>query len=195
MPFITDRAIFGGWRFKTIDRRQILAIEQHRILRNITIAIVWGGMLICCTLAIKYFYGLHSTATLYPYKNQFEQNVAVVRTALIATVASSWAIWFGIGKEHRVVIVALRTGLASLLTLTIYGIAGCGGLLGGDSIVGGWHRSTDAIFPSTFFSEYNWLTFVLEVAPTTSLFAALLVYALFRLQRYGKTRTTRGEHL
>lgn len=67
-----------------------MAIEQDSIPSYIVIVMVWVGMLMCCTLAITYFYGLHGTATLYPYKSQFEQYVAIARTALIATLASSW---------------------------------------------------------------------------------------------------------
>ncbi|MGB6932667.1 MAG: hypothetical protein WBD91_07805 [Acidobacteriaceae bacterium] len=105
------------------------------------------------------------------------------------------AIWFGVRKERRAAIIALRTGLASLFTLTIYGIAGCGGVLGGNLNIGGWHLSTDVVFPSTFFSEYNWLTFIFEVGPATSLFSALLLYTLVRLQLYGNARTMRDVHL
>ena len=64
-----------------------MAIEQDSIPSYIVIVMVWVGMLMCCTLAITYFYGLHGTATLYPYKSQFEQYVAIARTALIATLA------------------------------------------------------------------------------------------------------------
>jgi hypothetical protein len=130
-----------------------------------------------------YFYDLHGAATLYPYKSQFEQDIVIIRTALIATVASSWAIWFGVRRGHSRGIVMLRTGLATLLTLALYGVAGCGGVLGGGWTIGGWHSSTDFIFPSTFFSEFNFLTFIFEIAPTVAVTEALLAGLCLRWAR------------
>ncbi len=58
-----------------------------------------------------------------------------------------------------------RTGLGIQISLTLFAIAG-------------WQITTslDLIFPSTFFAEYNWLTFILEVAPATAVAAAVLLY-------------------
>ena len=145
-----------------------MTLKGGQLQRAIFVAVILAGTCVCCSGAIFYFYGLHGAATLYPYKSQFEQDIVVFRTALIATVASSWAIWFGKWRGHGPGIVMLRNGLATLLTLVLYGVAGCGGVLGGV------HGSTFFIFPSTFFSEFNFLTFIFEVAPTVAVAEALL---------------------
>jgi hypothetical protein len=144
-------------------------------------AITWIAVCVGCSLAIVYFYGVFGAGRMYPFKSHFEQVAAVLRTSLTATILSSWAIWFGARRGNRSAIVALWTGLATQISLTLYGIAGCGGVLGGDFTIGGWRGSTDLVFPSTFFSEYNWLTFIFEVAPVTSLTASLSLYALLRI--------------
>jgi hypothetical protein len=43
-----------------------------------------------------------------------------------------------------------------------------------------WNEVTEFIFPSTFFAEYNFLTFIFEIAPTTAL-AATLLFAFSRI--------------
>jgi hypothetical protein len=145
-------------------------------------AIAWIAACIGCSLAVIHFYGVFRAGRMYPFRSHLEQGAAVLRTSLVATLLSSWAIWFGARRRNGLAIVALRTGLAAQLTLALYGIAGCGGVLGGDFTIGGWRGSTDLIFPATFFSEYNWLTFIFEVAPVTSVTMSLSLYALLRLR-------------
>jgi hypothetical protein len=127
-------------------------------------------------LAIHYFYGLHGSATLWPYKSLFEQDVAILRTAVIGTVASSWAIWFGLKQGRSVRGFVVRACLGTLLTFVLYGVAGCGGVLGGGSGIAGWRKACEFFFPSTFFAEYNFLMFIFEFAPSSALASALLLY-------------------
>ena len=68
----------------------------------------------------------------------------------------------------------LRTGLPTLVSLALFSIAGCQGNLG---------QFSNFFFPSTFFAEYNFLTFIFEIAPTTSIAASLLLYTFLRLFR------------
>ena len=157
-----------------------MAIELGRIPRVIGVVLILIATCLCCAAAMVHFYGLHGTATLYPYKNQLEQDVVILRTALIAILASSWAIWFGARRRHSFGMVLLRTGLATQSTLTLYGVAGCGGVFGGDFNIAGWRGSTDFIFPATFFSEYNWLTFILQVAPIVAIAEGLMLYLALR---------------
>jgi len=144
-----------------------------RIKQAMSVALILGGTCVVSAGAIFYFYGLHGTATLYPYKTQVDQDIAIWRTALIATIASSWAIWFGVKRNYSVGIVMLRAGLATLATLILYGIAG------GEGLWLSWNISdwsgSNFIFPSTFFSEFNSLTFIFQVAPTVSVAEALLL--------------------
>jgi hypothetical protein len=64
-------------------------------------------------------------------------------------------------------------GFATQLSLTLYAILG-------------WQPVSDRLgpinifFPSTFFAEYNWLTFIFEVAPLTSIASSLLLYEFLR---------------
>lgn len=130
--------------------------------RYVVITIAWLCTWICCTLAIVYFYGLSGNGVVDPFRSHFEEVVAALQTALVATLASSWAIWFGAKQKRSLVMAMLRTGFATQVSLTFYGIAD-------------WRSpsSLNFIFPSTFFAEYNWLTFIFEVAPVTSTAAIL----------------------
>jgi hypothetical protein len=87
-----------------------------------------------------YFYGLLGAGTVDPFRNHFEQGIAVLRTALAATLTSSWAIWFGARQKRGLAMTMLRTGFPMQLSLTLYAIAG-------------WRSpaSLNLIFPSTFF--------------------------------------------
>jgi len=115
-------------------------------------------------LAIIYFYGLLRGADIYPLGGNREQGIAAARTAFSATVVSSWAIWIATKQGLRLTTALWRLGLGIQISLTLLAIAG-------------WQSASrlGLIFPSTFFAEYNWLTFILEVAPATSVAAALLV--------------------
>ena len=157
-----------------------MAIKPSRTSRIVAIALALTGTCACCAVAIVHFYGLHGTATLWPYKSQFEQDLVTIRTALIATLVSSWAVWFGARQKHSFAPVMLRTGLASLVTLALYGFAGCGGVLGGDYRNATMHLLSDFIFPSTFFAEYNFLTFVFQIAPVVAIAEGTLLYFALR---------------
>lgn len=140
-----------------------MTIEQDESLRFGPVAIAGLGTCLCCALAIVFYFGLLRAGTVDPFRSHFEQVVAALRTALVATVASLWAILFGLRGKHRLAIAMLRTGLAMQFSLTLYALLG-------------WRSpsSLNLIFPSTFFAEYNWLTFIFEVAPTTAIAASLL---------------------
>ncbi len=59
----------------------------------------------------------------------------------------------------------LRVGVPIQIFLSIYAIVGLQ-----------LRGKQELIFPSTFFAEYNWLTFILEVAPTVSVATSLLLF-------------------
>jgi len=132
--------------------------------RFITVSTAWLGTCVSCVLAIVYFYGLLRGADIYPLGGDREQGIAAARTAVFATVVSFWAIWIATKPGVRLTTALWRVELGIQISLTLFAIAG-------------WQSASrlDLIFPSTFFAEYNWLTFILEVAPATSVAAALLV--------------------
>lgn len=142
--------------------------------RYICGALAWIGTWICCTLAMMYFYSLSGTRTVDPFKSHFEQSVAVVRTAFAATLVVSWAIWLGVRRKSSFLVAVLKTGSAVEASLILYAIVGL------RVAVADWRSPLDLVFPSTFFAEYNWLTFILEVAPVTAIGASLLSYFPFR---------------
>lgn len=150
--------------------------------RNLTAAIASASMFVVCTASIFYFYGLHGRATLYPYQTQAQQTLVIMRIALFVTLLSFWPLWFSLRRERRPRTAALWSGFGALFVLALYGLAGCGGLLGGSIGVAGWHTSTRFFFPSLFFSEFNFLTFIFEVAPATAAFAGLTVYSSLKLR-------------
>ena len=145
--------------------------------RYIPVMVAWFGTFVICALAIMYFFDLHWAEPLDSFRSIHEQVFAILRTDLIATLLSSWAIWLGAKGTHKLGMILIRTGLATQLSLTLYGMAGCGGVFGGDS------RLAHLIFPSTFFSEFNFLTVIFEVAPVTSIAASLLLYGSLRIFR------------
>jgi hypothetical protein len=141
--------------------------------RYFAIAITVIGTFAVFALALIYFFDLHWTNPGYPITSRFEQGFDVVRTALIATLLSSWAIWLGTKVRNEFGMVMLCTGLGTLVSLIIYAILGCRG------ISGTW-IFYDLIFPSEFFAEFNFFTVMLEVAPVTSIAASLLLYCSLR---------------
>jgi hypothetical protein len=145
----------------------VRGLELARVLRYgyLSILLVWVGTYACCALAVIYFYGLLGAGVIYPFANHLEQGFAVLRTALIATLASSWTLWFGARRKDWLLTTLLKIGVTTQITLTIYAIIG-------------WRSpsSLNLIFPSTFFAEYNWLIFIFEIAPITSVASTLLLY-------------------
>jgi hypothetical protein len=137
--------------------------------RYLAVSAIWLGTCTSCALAIVCFYDLLRGHNLYPLGGGPAQSIAAMKTAVIATLVSSWAIWIGTGQECRLPMAFWRTGLAVQGSLTLLGVAG-------------WQSpaSLDFIFPSTFFAEFNWVTFIFEVAPVTAIAASLLVYLSFR---------------
>lgn len=153
-----------------------MAHVRGQVARWGAILSVLVGTCIVCALAIRYFYSFHGADTLWPYTSLLEQDIAIFRTALIGALASSWAIWFGSTPGRSPRTFALLAALGTLVTLVLYGIAGCGGVLGGNSENAFWNKASDFIFPSTFFAEFNFLTFIFEVAPTTAVAEFILLH-------------------
>lgn len=157
-----------------------MALITGQLVRWGAILTVLFGTSIACALAIHHFYGLHGVDTLWPYKNLLQQYLAILRTALIAVSASSWAIWFGARRGRSPRTFALCAALGTLITLVLYGVAGCAGVLGGNYHNAFWNWASDFIFPSTFFAEFNFLTFIFEIAPTTAVAELILLYFFSR---------------
>jgi len=124
----------------------------------------------CCALAIIYFYSLLTAGVLYPFKSHFEQVVSGLRTAVFATLAASWAIWLGMRGKRSLSITMLKAGVATQASFTVFAVIGL------RVAIASLRSPLDLVFPSTFFDEYNWLTFILEVAPVTSATAGVLLY-------------------
>lgn len=143
-----------------------MTVGRDRSLRCFRIAGLIGTSL-CCALAMVCFYGLWGTGTIYPFKTYSEQVVAVFLTALAATLSSSGAIWLSTRRKRSLTMMMLRTAAATQASLTVYAIVGM------QVATANW--PFDLIFRSTFFAEYNWLTFILEVAPVTSIAAGTLL--------------------
>jgi len=135
------------------------------------ITITWLVSCIVCALAIAYFYDLLGSSTIYPFKNASEQGVAILKTAVSATLVSSWAIWLGTKGDSSFGKILLKAGIPMQLTFALYAVIGL------NVDMADRRMSIEWIFPSTFFAEYNWLTFILEVAPVTALAASLLLYS------------------
>jgi hypothetical protein len=125
-----------------------------------------------------YFYGLVDAAPRFPFKTGHQQIVALSVTSLMGTLVSSWALVFG-SKGQRIGSIILRTGLGIQISLTLYAVAG-------------WRLPSTYITPSVFFSEFNWMTFIFEVAPATSIAACvlLLVARGSFLDRHGLKKET-----
>jgi len=145
-------------------------------LQFLAIAITMIGTFIVCTLTLVYFFNLHWTIPDYPFfSSNFEQWFSIFRTALIATLLSSWAIWLGTKVRNKFSMTMLCAGVGTQLSMTLYAIAGCGGVLGGD-----W-KFSELIFPSRFFTEFNFFTVMLEVAPVASIATGLLLYCSLKV--------------
>jgi hypothetical protein len=124
-----------------------------------------------------YFYDLWGTGTFYPFKTHAEQRVAVFLTAFAATLSSAWAIWFGTWRKRSLTMMMLRTASATQASLTVYAIVG---------MQANWRSPFELIFPSSSFAEYNWLTFILEVAPVTSIAGGALLLLSTKLYAQGR---------
>ena len=147
--------------------------DENRYSKAIIVAGIWIVSCLCCASAMMYFYGMVDAATVFdPFKSRSEQGAAVVETAVVATLCSSWAIWFGLSRKRSRITMALWAAIGTEVSLAIFSVVGL------QSGLGDWSSSLDPIFRSTFFAEYNWLTFILEVAPVTSCVVGLLVASL-----------------
>lgn len=154
-----------------------MEISQNNKLFRVALVLPWVGATICCAFAMIAFYGLLGNRILFPFKTHADQIIAVSQTALAATVISSWAMWFGARGKPDLKTVLLRTGVGTQLSLTLFAVTG---LL---ATLLDRHSPLDLVFHSTFFAEYNWLTFIFEVAPLTSIAACLLLYFCLRMKR------------
>jgi len=157
--------------------------EKAPSSKNVNVAIVSTivfviGTFLFCAVAVAYCYGLQNGRTLDPFKSYSEELAAVLRTALTASVLSSWGVWVVLRGKRSFWSILPRMGSATQISLTLYAILG-------------WQPVSDRLgslnifFPSTFFAEYNWLTFIFEVAPVTSIASSVLLYAFLRSFRPG----------
>jgi len=131
---------------------------------------VWLGTWVCCGLAIVYFYNLWGSIH-YPFASRSQQIIIAFRTALIATIISSGISWLVTGSNPRLGIRMLRAALTTQATLTVFAVSGLRFAIATRQL-----PIVDWGFPATFFAEYNWLTFILEVAPATSVGVSFLLY-------------------
>lgn len=141
--------------------------------RCVHFAIISGVTFASCVLAIGSFYRTW-TRILYPFNTLGEETLSVVITASIATLASSWAVWLGVKLRGNLTKRLILSGLATQLSLTAYAIIGLRIAVASNSTF------LNFFFPSIFFAEYNWLTFIFEIAPITSIAQMLLLYFLLR---------------
>lgn len=147
----------------------------------ITLVSVWVGSCICCAISIPHIYSLHGAATIYPYGSVGEQRMAIWRASAIATFFSTCLVGFVLQRKFNGAKTGLLAWPVTFLGLALYGFAGCGGVLGEGLTVGHLHISTDPLFPSRIFAEFNFLTFVFEVAPITAFVAGVLAYLSLKL--------------
>ena len=115
-------------------------------------------------LSIVYFYSLRIAASpIFPFHTYAEEYRSVAAIALVTTlpVVAIANLARGIGIRHRKLWTALVVGLEVQVFLTCYAMFA--------SAMSGW-----LITHTVFFGEYNWLTFILEVAPVTSACASVL---------------------
>ena len=148
--------------------------DKAQARRWLSIAGTWTVAFGVCAISISYFYGFLGPDVLFPFKTQPEELMAAVRTALVATAISVWAIWFGAKSRGGIPAILLWTGLGIQATLTLYSI------LGLQICISIASANTELFFSGTFFSEFNWLTFIFEVAPATALSACLLLFITAR---------------
>lgn len=157
-----------------------MATAQEARTQYLIVAIAMVGVFTVATASIYYFYGLNGRATLYPYKTLSQQAVVILRVALVAGIISLWPVWLSVRRKRKAGTEALTSALGVLIVLALYGLAGCGGVLGGSIRIAGWQISTRFFFPSHFFYEFNFLTFICEVAPVTATFAGVIVYSMLK---------------
>lgn len=126
-------------------------------------ALITAATWLCCAISILYFYGLTGEPALYPFQSYIGEILAVIRTSLMATVLSLGVVWIGSHRGDSPKKALLLAGVYFQASLSVYALAG-------------WYFHTTWLTPSTFFAEYNFLTFALEVAPTTSAAGVVLLY-------------------
>ena len=120
-----------------------------------------------CVVSIVCFYSLLSSSLRYPFLTYSDEALAVCVTAAIAILVILPSLLFSGHMRLSFMSTVLRIGICDQLLLTLYAVAG-------------WPAPTTPVNPSTFFSEYNWLTFIFGVAPMTALAAGALSYYLHK---------------
>jgi len=152
-------------------RKCMMQRERKQYKEAIVALAVWLASCAFCASTMMYFYGLsHSETVLYPFNSRSEQTTAVWQTAGEAMLCSSWTIWLSLNRKRNPISTAIGAAIGTGLSLSVFAVVGL------QSCLSGWHPFFHVIFRSTFFAEYNWLTFILEVAPATSCFVGLLLF-------------------
>jgi hypothetical protein len=135
-----------------------------------------------CVVCIAYFYNLIGTSPRFPFSDYASEFFAVCRTAFVAIAISSWLLWL---SRHWTRSFRTLLGLALLtqICLTAYGIIGC------------CHNSSTWLNPSTFFAEYNWLTFILEIGPLVSISTSALTFIFLWEWKFERSSSRETESL
>jgi hypothetical protein len=149
---------------------------------------VWVGSCIFCAVLVPHIYGLHGTDTLNSYSSLSEQREAFWGASAIATFFSSFFVGLVVQRRFKKKDTVILAWVVAFFGLTIYGLLGCEGILGGGFAVGHLHVSTNLLFPSFMFAEFNFFTFILELAPLTAFVAAILTYLSLQFTRQGNAR-------
>ena len=151
---------------------------------KLTIVVVCASVFFFCIAATLCFYGygLNETVDIYPYQSKTQLFAVIFRIASIAALISLLPLRVAVRKSQSPRTAAQWSGVGTLVPLVLYGFAGCGGVLGNEVRIGNWHASTNFLFPSLYFSEFNFLTFIFEVAPVTALLVGVVVYLLLRFK-------------
>ena len=115
--------------------------------------------------AFTYFYDLTLDPPRYPYRDVHSEAIGVCIVALFGILCSGWT-WFLASRTSRKLTFARALLLCGLGTLvSLYGF----------TFIGIQLAQTTRAF-DIFFAEYNFLTFLFEVAPCVSILAAGLAF-------------------
>jgi hypothetical protein len=153
-----------------------MAVVKEGHSRFLAFVGIWVAAYVCCAAAIAFFYGLgHAETVIYPFKDRSEQGAAALQTAAAAMLSVSWAIWLGLSRKRSRGMMVLLTAFGVEASLIIYAVAGL------EVTTRNWRSPLDLIFRSTFFAEYNWLTFILEIGPVMSGAVALFLFVALKV--------------
>ena len=117
-----------------------------------------------CSALIAVSYDLLGEPPLFPFSTHGQEARAVISTAFVATGFLSWIVFLSASKK-RTLLNLFIAALSAQASLTVYAILS-------------WSTPSTWLNPSTFFAEYNWLTFIFEVSPALSIIVSVLLFGL-----------------